>query len=214
MCLQYILGLLGDSNLVLPKNIAKFINGDVALPLQIFSWGWSFIICLYCGSDRFVDVRTTMQLPAGQMSLGDLDKLRKIMCVSLGLLLLATFFSFTSSKDFELEALSLGFVTSIVAYTSGNKFVKAFKFSGKDENKDGIPDEYEKEYYKWKRKQLKEGVDKEFITFDYFLDEYEETDKSEPEETVEEEPEYVSEPVPEVIRQTPKPKTKTKKRRK
>lgn len=177
MCLQYVLGLLGDSNLILPENIAKFVNGDISLPLQIFSWGWSFIICLYCGSDRFVDVRTTMQLPSGQMSLGDLGKLRKIMCISIGLLLLATFFSFTSSKNFELEALSLGFVTSVIAYTSGNKFVKAFKYNGKDENNDGIPDEIEEEYKKWERQQIKNGVDKQFITIEYFLDENQELRK-------------------------------------
>lgn len=178
MCLQYTLGLLVDSNLVLPENIAKFINAKTNLPLEIFSWGWTGIVCLYCGSDRFVDIKNTINMPSGQFSMGDLNKLRQIIMASLGLLLIATVFSFTSSKNFELEALALTFVFTVITYTSGNKLVKAFKYSSaKDENADGIPDSVEDEYNKWKRQQEKDGIDSKFITLEYFLDEHEELRK-------------------------------------
>lgn len=170
MGLQYVLALLGDANLVLPETISKFINGNAELPLSIFSWGWTGIVCLYCGTDRLVDIKDTMNLPSGQMSIGDLNKLRKIIVLNLSLLILATFFSFTSSKNFELEALATSFIFSIISYTSGNKLVKSFKYSGLDANNDGIPDSIEEQYNKWKREQEKEGIDSKFITLDYYLD--------------------------------------------
>lgn len=178
MFLQYILSLLGDANLSLPNNIAKFVNGGASLPINVLSWGWSAVVCLYCGSDRFVDIRTTMSLPSGQLSMGDLDKLRQIIMMSLIVLVVATFFSLTSSGNFELEALATTFILSTVTYTSGNKIVRSFKYTGsKDENKDGIPDAIEEEYYKWKRNQIKAGIDEKFITLEYFLDENEDLRK-------------------------------------
>lgn len=141
--------------------------------MEIFSWGWAALVSLYCGFDRFVDIKTTLSLSSGQMSIGELDKLRKIICGSFFLLCITTLFSFITNKDYQLSSNATAFAMSIIIYVSGNKLCKGLKYSGKDENKDGIPDEYEKDYYKWKRQQLKDGVEERFITFEYFLDENE-----------------------------------------
>ena len=63
LTIQFILGTLEYSNVLnLPESILKIINGETKLPLDSLSWGWTAIVSLYCGFDRFVDIKNTMNL--------------------------------------------------------------------------------------------------------------------------------------------------------
>ena len=166
LTLQFALGLIDKG--ILPKG---FLNTNLQLPMGFATWIWTFIISLFCGFDRFVDIKNTQQLQPGQISIGDLDKLRKVIVVAIFLFLYALACNALVDRDFQLEALLSAVGSSIIIYISGNKLVKANRFVCEDKDKDGIPDIVQKEYEKWVREQKKLGTDKTFIDFDYFLDE-------------------------------------------
>lgn len=166
LTLQLVLGLIDKG--VLPKGV---INTNLSLPMGFATWIWTFIISLFCGFDRLVDIKNTQQLSAGQVSIGDLDKLRKLIVVSILLFLYALACNSLVDKDFQLEALLSAVGSSIIIYISGNKLVKANRYVCEDKDKDGIPDNIQKEYEKWVREQKKMGTDKSFIDLEYFLDE-------------------------------------------
>lgn len=141
-----------------------------AIPVTALADAWPFIIAVYCGFDRFVDYKNTKSLNAGQMSMGDLAKLRFIIFESFVVMCFAVYCSVITGIDFNTEFLVYAFVASILAYVGGNKLVKSARFTGPDKNNNGIPDELEEEFEKWMRQERKNGVDEKFITFDYFLD--------------------------------------------
>lgn len=173
MCLQFLLGLFQKDQIVFNSQIiSSLINSNLDLPMTTLSWGWTALVSLYCGSDRVVDTVKSLKLSVGQTSMGDLSKLRAIIVLSLFLLIVAIAFSALTEKDYDLNAWASAFVMTIVSYTVGNKAVKiAGQYGPKiDKNNNGIPDEVEDAYNKWKRAQIKDGVDAQFITFDYFLD--------------------------------------------
>lgn len=158
---------------------AYYLQKEILLPINTLSYFWTFLISLYCGFDRYVDLKNTTALPIGQMDFGDLSKLRGMILLSLSLLITATTyyclckFKLGIDKEFALECFSSGFGVTVIAYVAGNKIIKSQKYKCifKDENQNNIPDEVEAEFDKWTRTQLKNGVESRFITFDYFLDE-------------------------------------------
>lgn len=173
MSIQFIFGLLKNDNIYfLNKTINNFINDNLNLPMETLSWCWTAIVSIYCGSDRIVDIAKTTKLSVGQTSLGDLSKLRKIIMLSLLLFIIAVCFNLFTDKDYTLSAYASAFGMTIISYAVGNKAVKASAYFGKhdDVNNDGIPDVAENAYNKWKRQQIKNGVDSIYLTFDYFLD--------------------------------------------
>lgn len=172
MCLQFVLGLLDNYEIVFAsKTLNDFVNGNLNLPMTVLSYGWTALVSLYCGSDRVVDIFKTQKLSMGQTSMGDMPKLRFMILLSLFLFLTAVTFNFITDKDYDLSAWAAAFVMTIITYVTGNKLVKAASYFGKDdENKNGVPDEAEDSFKKWKRAQEKDGVEPGYITWDYFLD--------------------------------------------
>lgn len=179
MCIQLTLGIMQSHQIMFNSKVLNdFINGNLNLPMTVMSYGWTALISFYCCADRVVDVAKTTKLQIGQVSMGDLAKLRGMIVLSLGLLVIAVVFNFLVDKDFDLSAWASAFVMTIISYVVGNKAVKASAWFGtrEDTNQDGIPDQYELRFNKWKREQIKNGVDNQFITFDYFLDDPENKD--------------------------------------
>ena len=149
MSLQLMLGLMQNHEIVFKSIVLnKFINGSLKLPMEAAARLWTALISLFCGFDRFVDIKTTMHLSSGQMSMGDLVKLRVIMLESLLLFVFALVSNFLVDKDFQLTAMLTAFGMSVIIYVSGNKMVKACKYYSEktDNDKDGVPDEIQKEY--------------------------------------------------------------------
>lgn len=173
MCIQFILGLLKNDNIhFINETLNKFINGNLNLPMSTLSWCWTALISIYCGSDRIVDIAKTTKLSVGQTSMGDLSKLRGMIVLSLVLLVVAVVFNFFTDKEYTLSAYASAFGMTIISYVAGNKAVKATAYFGTHEDTDqnGVPDIAETSYNKWKRQQIKNGVESEYLTFDYFLD--------------------------------------------
>lgn len=143
-------------------------------PLKTMATFWTVLIAAYTALDRFVDVKNTTQLPKGNMSMGDLNKLRFIIIICLLLFFESWFLTKLSGSNFEMAEFGAAFASSVITYVTGNKLVKGFKFTAPDKNKDGIPDLIEEEYYEWERQQRKNGVSEEYINLGYFLDEHKE----------------------------------------
>lgn len=173
MCMQFTLGLLDKHDIVFQnKTLNDFVNGNLSLPITVISYGWTLILGVYCVCDRSVDILKTSKLQIGHVSMGDLAKLRKMILISLILLIVALVFSFLVDKDFDLSAWATAFVMAVLSLTTGNKLVKASSYFGThdDKNENGVPDEAEDMFDKWKREQTKNGVDPDYITWEYFLD--------------------------------------------
>lgn len=170
--LQLVLGLLEASKYHFSPLFMKLINGQLKIPMEVAAWFWAAIILVCCGYDRYVDIKETQQLPAGELSMGDLSKLRFVIIEALFLFLVALVSNFLVDKDFQLSAFLSAFGTSILIYIGGNKAVKANKYKHKkDKDGNGIPDIIQYDYEKWVRAQKKAGTDPRFITLEYFLDE-------------------------------------------
>lgn len=170
--LQLVLGFLDNNLIPLPEGLTQFVNNQVQLPMAVAAWFWVALISAYCGFDRYVNLKETQHLSMGQMSLGNLSRLRFMMVLSLMVFIFSLASSFAVDKNFELVQFFSAFGSSVLLYISGNKLIKANKFKGEDKDKDGIPDDIQKDYYKWEREQKKNGVEPIFITLDYFLDEH------------------------------------------
>lgn len=153
-----------------------WINNNVSTvvetTLETAAWFWTAIVTLFCGFDKLVDIKKTMNLTSGQMSNGDMAKIRKIIIVSLILSLYAILCSFVVDLNFQVVAFFSSFGTSTVIYTSGNKIVKSLKYypGSVDGDADGIPDIIQHRYEKWVREQKKNGTEPQFITLEYYLD--------------------------------------------
>lgn len=181
MCIQFVLGLLESYQVTFHNTVInKFINGNLNLPITVLSYGWTLLVSMYTISDKTVDVLKTAKLQPGDVSFGDLSKSRGLILLSMLLLFIAVIFNFLVDKDFDLTAFASAFVMITMSYVVGNKMVKSaswWKVKGlADNNGDLIPDKYEDRYNKWKRQQEKNGVDSQYINFDYFLDDTENSD--------------------------------------
>lgn len=175
MCVQFVLGLLQNQSITLHNHtINDFINGNLNLPMTVLSYGWTLIVSTYTVSDKTVDVLKTSKLQPGDVSFGDQSKSRNLIVLSLLLFGVAVLFNFLTDKEYDLSAWASAFVMTTMSYVVGNKLVKSaswWKVKGlADDNGNLIPDKYEPRYNKWKRLQEKDGVDSQFVTFDYFLD--------------------------------------------
>lgn len=173
MCMQFTLGLLDKYDFTFQNKVLNdFVNGNINLPMTVMSYGWTALVSLYCCADRIVDIGKTTKLAVGQMSMGDLGKLRGMIVLSLFLLAIAAAFNFTVEKDFDLAAWASAFAMTVISYVLGNKVVKASAYFGTHEDKDqnGIPDEAQERFDKWKREQEKNGTEYIYINWNYFLD--------------------------------------------
>lgn len=173
LCMQFSLGLMQSHQVVLgSKALNDFVNGNAELPIDVMSWGWTALISLYCGSDRVVDTVKSTRLAVGQMSMGDVGKIRGMVVLSLTLFIAALVFNFMTDKDYALSAWASAFAMTVISLAVGNKMVKiAGQYGAEtDKNNNGVPDDAEASYKKWCRKKTEEGVAIEFQTFDYFLD--------------------------------------------
>lgn len=173
MCMQLTLGIMQGHQVVFDSKVLNdFVNGNLNLPMTVMSYGWTALISFYCCADRVVDVAKTTKLQIGQVSMGDLAKLRGMIILSLLLFAMAVAFNFLVDKDFDLSAWASAFVMTVISYVVGNKAVKASAWFGtrEDADQNGIPDEAEEAYNKWKREQQKNDVDSIYINWSYFLD--------------------------------------------
>lgn len=142
-------------------------------PITTMATMWPILVSGYTVLDRFVDIKTTQNLPKGQMSMGELAKLRFIIFLCLVLFAASFVLTKISGTSFCMVEFATAFGAACVTFVCGNKIIKGYKFTSPDDDKDGIPDSVQEEYYKWERKQRKDGVSEEFINFAYFLDEHE-----------------------------------------
>ena len=124
---------------------ADFINGNLQLPISNMAWIWCAVCAAYCGVDRTSYALKTAQLESGQTDFGDPHSLRVIILLSAILFIEAIVCNGAVDAEFDLNAFSSAFGSSVLLYVVGQKAIKTVKYvNGKiDANGNGIADEDE-----------------------------------------------------------------------
>lgn len=122
---------------------ADFINGNLVLPISNMGWVWCSICAVYCGADRASYCIKTSKMTSGKLDVGDPASLRRIIILAGLLFIIAIICNGAVDAEFDLNAWSSAFGSSILLYVGGMKAIKSVKYvDGKlDSDGDGIADE-------------------------------------------------------------------------
>lgn len=171
---QGVTGIINREDLMYLKDnivwLTLFVEKET--PMQVASYIWTVLVAFYCGMDRVVDISETMHMPQGQMSMGELGKLRVIIVESFVAFFVAFIFDRVTASQYDFQAgpLLTAWGISLITYITGNKLCKTMKYKSlSDENNDGIPDEFSRQYKRWKLEQSRNEINPKFVNFDYFL---------------------------------------------
>lgn len=144
MVLQALICLCLKFNIKVDKIIfADFINGNLTLPISNMGWIWCSICAVYCGADRASYAIKTSKMTSGKLDVGDPESLRRIIVLAGMLFAVAIICNGAVDAEFDLNAWSSAFGSSILLYVGGMKAIKSVKYvNGKlDSDEDGIADE-------------------------------------------------------------------------
>lgn len=111
------------------------------IPLETLAKMWPFLMTAYTGLDRYVDFMNTKQMKSGEVSLGDLPKLRFLIVLCFLLLVVSVTLQQNSDLDYKTEQFCTTFALSIITYTGGNKLVKSCKHEGSENADNSISNE-------------------------------------------------------------------------
>lgn len=122
---------------------ADFLNGNLTMPISNIGWIWCSICAAYCGADRAVFAIKTANLESGKIDVGDPSKLRLVIVLAGLLAIFACVANGLVDADFDLNAWSSAFGSSVLLYVAGMKACHATQYiNGKlDSDGDGIADE-------------------------------------------------------------------------
>lgn len=111
--------------MVLQGFASGFENG-IILPHQALAWSFAVIASGYAGTDRIAQFVKTQSLEYGKVELGNPSKLRKLIVITVLLLILGiSLTSFFGIPGLALEALATAFGGTGAAYVVGNKSLRA-----------------------------------------------------------------------------------------
>lgn len=121
----------------------EILNSNLTMPISNIGWLWCSICAVFCGADRASFAIKTAHLESGKMDIGDPSQLRKIIVVAGFLALFACFCNGFVDAEFDLNAWSSAFGSSVLLYVGGMKACKSVQYvNGKlDSDGDGIADE-------------------------------------------------------------------------
>lgn len=98
----------------------------VMLPHEALTWAFAVIASGYAGTDRIASFVRTQSMQYGVVDLGDPAKLRKLILITILLLLQGIVLSsFFGIPGLALDALATAFGGAGAAYVIGNKAVQA-----------------------------------------------------------------------------------------
>lgn len=126
----YLSGLLvGLAMIFQGFALTQAANGTVSgvmLPHQALTWAFAVIASGYAGTDRIAQFVKTKSMSYGNVDLGDPAKLRKLIGVTVVLLLIGIVLSsFFGVPGLALDALATAFGGCAAAYVIGNKSLRA-----------------------------------------------------------------------------------------
>lgn len=126
--------------------LADFINGSLTLPISNMGWIWCSICAVYCGADRASYCIKTSKMVSGKIDVGEPKNLRRIIIHACILFIIAIICNGFVDAEFDLNAWSSAFGSSILLYVGGMKAIKSVKYSdGKLSLNDDIEEKLEEE---------------------------------------------------------------------
>ena len=146
--------LIQAAIVILPMFLDVKVNLNFSLPMDIFGWGLTAIMCGYIGTNRISMTIKTANMEVGSADMGDLKKLRKMIYWSFIILALNIVLYFFFDVNLPLTAVSSTFVSTVTLYVTGNQVIHATQSIDKsgelwanekenvfvDSNNDGIDD--------------------------------------------------------------------------
>lgn len=111
--------------------IIDFVNINVIKyepKIKVFSWFFLAISSAYVGFDKVLNLKNTIELPKGQLTLGDLKKIRHLIFMSFILMAISIICEALTGLDFDSEAFISAFGTNIILSISGNKTIKMSRY--------------------------------------------------------------------------------------
>lgn len=130
------------------------------VPMDIVSWFWCAILGAYTIGFQFLQIMETRSLPEGEISLGDTERLKKLMFAALFAALYGLALNVFFNANIALEGLVSAFLTDVLCYVIGRRAIETQKFhdGGVDINGDGSIDDSDDENHDgvidWKDVQL------------------------------------------------------------
>lgn len=98
----------------------------IMLPHQSLTWAFAVIASGYAGTDRIAQFVKTKSMEYGTVDMGDPAKLRKLIFLTVMLLVLGIVLSsFYGVPGLALDALATAFGGTATAYVIGNKSLRA-----------------------------------------------------------------------------------------
>lgn len=108
------------------QGFASGFEEALVLPHQALTWSFAVIASGYAGTDRIAQFVRTQTLEYGNVDIGNPAKLRKLIVITVLLLILGIFLtSFFGIPNLALEALATAFGGTAAAYVVGNKSLRA-----------------------------------------------------------------------------------------
>lgn len=111
--------------------IIDFVNTNIIKyepKIKVFSWFFLAISSAYVGFDKVLNLKNTVELPKGQLSLGNLKKIRHLIFMSFILMSFSMICEALTGLDFDSEAFISAFGTNIILSISGNKAIKMSRY--------------------------------------------------------------------------------------
>lgn len=111
--------------------IINFVNINIIKyepKIKVFSWFFLAISSAYVGFDKVLNLKNTVELPKGQLTLGNLKKIRHLIFMSFILMAFSIICEALTGLDFDSEAFISAFGTNIILSISGNKAIKMSRY--------------------------------------------------------------------------------------
>lgn len=96
----------------------------VELPIDVIGWSWTALLSIYIGTDRLEKIISSKEIPYGEIFMGDLAKLRRMILLALFIYLEALAMNAFFGADLSLSSFFMAFSASLLLYVGGNKAIK------------------------------------------------------------------------------------------
>lgn len=98
------------------------------IPMEIVSWFWCAILGSYCCGFQFFQILESRQMPEGNFTLGDVERLKKLMIAALIAAIYGTCLNMFFGVDIGLEGLITAYFVDVLCFVIGRRAIESQKY--------------------------------------------------------------------------------------